>query len=116
MNTKINPVYRLLSVFGDGLTANQFAYKSDHVTGDYSRFEAAARLASTRDGVIPYDTAGYYSVMSDDPKQPQRRYDVIALPGELACDCSDGTNSKHNKSGICKHILSALMRYSLEEA
>jgi len=117
MNTpKISPVFRLLSIFGDGLTANQLSYKSDHPAGDASRFEAAARIASTRDGVIPYDTAGYYSVMSDDPKQPQRRYDVIALPGELACDCSDGTHSKHNKTGICKHTLSALTRYSLEES
>lgn len=116
MNTKINPVYELLAFFGDTLTANQLAYKSDHPAGDASRFEAAARLASTRDGVIPYDTPGYYSVMSDDPKQPQRRYDVIALPGELACDCPDGTHSKNNKTGICKHTVAAMMRYALEEA
>lgn len=116
MNAKVNPVYRLLSLFGDGLTAYQLAYRGARPTGDDTRFEAAARIASTRDGVIPYDTAGYYSVMSDDPKQPARRYDVCGLPGELSCTCSDGTNSKHNKTGICKHTAAALMRYALEEA
>lgn len=117
MNTiKINPVFRLLSIFGDGLTANQLAYKSDHPAGDASRFEAAARIASTRDGVIPYDTPGYYSVMSDDPKQAQRRYDVIAIPGDLSCDCPDGTLSKSNPTGLCKHTLGAMMRYALEES
>lgn len=40
MNTpKISPVFRLLSIFGDGLTANQLSYKSDHPAGDASRFE-----------------------------------------------------------------------------
>jgi hypothetical protein len=116
MNTpKINPVYNLLALFGDGLTAYQLAYKGDHPTHDDTRFSAAARIASNSFGVIPYDAPGYFSVMSDDPKQPERRYDVCALPGELSCTCSDGTNSKHNKTGICKHTAAALMRYVLEE-
>jgi hypothetical protein len=115
MNTpKVSPLYHALALFGDALTANQFAYKNETPTGDATRFLAGARIASIKGGVIPYEEYGYYSVMSDDPKRPVP-YQVCALPGELFCPCSDGTHSKHNKSGLCKHLFAALMVAAIQE-
>lgn len=102
------------AIFGDTLTANQLAYKEPHPHGDESRFQAAARLVD-EGGVVSLG-AGYYRVRSDEPKAKRLHYDVCAIPGELACDCSDGTHSKHNKTGVCKHQLAAIMVQAIQEA
>ena len=111
--TKTNPVFALLGLFGDNLTAYQLAYKDTHQQGDETRFQAAARIASTKGGVILWDDYGYATVMSDDPKRPEP-YEVCYLVGETFCPCHDGTYSKHNKSGYCKHLLSSMMVGTLQ--
>lgn len=114
MNINVNPLFRAFALFGDTLTAYRLEYAGDHPMGDETRFEAAARIASTRGGVVAYDAPGYYQVMSDVAGIPP--YDVCALPGEFVCPCPDATNAKHNHLGMCKHVLSAAMVAAIQEA
>lgn len=110
MNTLLNA----FALFGDKLTAYQLEYREPHPHGDETRFQAGARLASMG-GVIPFDTPGYFVVVSDDPRRVAP-YNVCALPGELFCPCPDGTHSKHNQSGLCKHVIGALIVATIQEA
>lgn len=108
----INPVFDLLAKFGDLISAEQLRYKHQHEQGDESRFQAGARIASTEGGVKLWSDWGYATVVSDDPKRPAP-YNVCFLAGEMSCPCPDGTNSKHNKSEMCKHTIGASMVGSL---
>lgn len=110
----VDLLYRAFMFFGDTLTNYRLEYKGDRPQGDDTRFQAAARIASTSGGVTPIEAAGYYRVMSDNPKRAY--YDVCALEGDFFCACPDGTYSKNNPTGYCKHILAALMVFSVQQA
>lgn len=115
MNTAAARIlYRAFALFGDALTNYRLEYVGERPMGDETRFQAAARIASTRGGVVPHDTPGYFQVMSDVAGVPP--YDVCALPGEFTCPCPDGTISKHNPIGYCKHALAAAMAMAIQEA
>jgi hypothetical protein len=106
-----NPIVDIAARAIELLAGGSLDYR-DGRNGHHSRVEAGAALLDA-DAVRETGAPGYYRVRSEETAR--RFYSVCALPGELSCECDDSLRSKNNPTGLCKHILAAVLYHAARE-
>lgn len=104
-----NIIVRIACEFLGAVACGSLDYK-DGRHGHKSRAEAAAALF---DQVRETRTPGIYYVMSEE--SPKLGYLVDAVGPDTSCQCDDATFSRNNKTGLCKHKLSAILYHTIKE-